>query len=235
MGEINLDPRERQAIATIDRSDLQALIDSVIAGEHPSVLRRLPLSNCSPCLGSKLHHFELAFADHAKAKSAKKREETRYYLEKAGRDLSFGLDMLKERLAQDLTEGVLFRVDDHILWPTTFHPEMSVAVRYRWRPTVEAEWSRGHITFTHRADIRPDAPTPRRKPSAATLARELQERLFTQWQYLMRGALYSVRDYFRVGGDGAAIPKTFTAVTDRQGNLNNHSTRFWGDAHSGDV
>ncbi len=44
----------------------------------------------------------------------------------------------------------------------------------------------------------------------------------------MRGALYSVRDYFRQGGDGAKIPESFRATVDSYSRgLNNYSTQFW--------
>ncbi|WP_245438912.1 hypothetical protein [Bradyrhizobium sp. SK17] len=44
----------------------------------------------------------------------------------------------------------------------------------------------------------------------------------------MRGALYSVRDYFREGGDGDKIPDTFQATVDSHSRgLNNYSTQFW--------
>lgn len=44
----------------------------------------------------------------------------------------------------------------------------------------------------------------------------------------MRDALYSVRDFFREGGDGSKIPETFKAVADpHTGELNNYSLRFW--------
>ena len=39
-------------------------------------------------------------------------------------------------------------------------------------------------------------------------------------------ALLSVRDFFRDGGNGADIPETFDATTDR-GSLNNSSLNFW--------
>ena len=39
-------------------------------------------------------------------------------------------------------------------------------------------------------------------------------------------ALFSVRDFFRNGGNGADIPEAFDAITDR-GSLNNFSLKFW--------
>lgn len=71
-------------------------------------------------------------------------------------------------------------------------------------------------------------PVSTRKPSAAKQEQELQNRLYQTWEHLMRGALYSVRDYFRDGGDGAKIPETFQVTVDSYSrDLNNYSTQFW--------
>lgn len=44
----------------------------------------------------------------------------------------------------------------------------------------------------------------------------------------MRGALYSVRDYFKEGGDGDKILEAFQATVDSHTRgLNNYSTQFW--------
>lgn len=229
MGEINLEEREKQAIAAIDPAVLSSLIDKALAGGGTLALRQLPLSDCSPHLGSKLHDLERALATYAQAKSAKKRDEARFTVERAGRDLSFYFDRLRERLADDIRDGERFFVDDHIFWPGRFHEDLSVRISFRWRQAQEAEWSHGAITFTHRADTREpfEAPTPKRKPSAAQLENKRQERLAAAWQHLMRLALYTVRDYFQAGGDGTAIPDTFKAVVDERGYLVNSSLNFW--------
>ena len=54
-----------------------------------------------------------------------------------------------------------------------------------------------------------------------------QNYLFETWEHLTKLTLYSIRDYFREGGDGSAIPKEFVAVTDAEGYLNNYSVNFW--------
>jgi len=108
--------------------------------------------------------------------------------------------------------------------------QLSVRVGYRWRRTVDDEWTFASITFTHIHDPRPDytLPTPKRKPSATKREQELQNSLHQTWEHLMRGALYSVRDYFRQGGDGAKIPESFRATVDSYSRgLNNYSTQFW--------
>ncbi|MES6350847.1 hypothetical protein U6U03_12115, partial [Cutibacterium acnes] len=114
--------------------------------------------------------------------------------------------------------------------PYRFSKELSVRVGYRWRRTVEDEWTFASITFTHVHDPRPDytLPIPKRKPSAAKQEQERQNSLYQTWEHLMRGALYSVRDYFRDGGDGDKIPDTFQATVDSHSRgLNNYSTQFW--------
>jgi hypothetical protein len=105
-----------------------------------------------------------------------------------------------------------------------------VRVSYRWRRTIDDAWSYGSITFHHNFDPRPDfmVPVPTRKPSKAKQERDLQDQLYQTWEDLMRLGLYSVRDYFREGRDGAAIPDVFQAKPDsRSRGLNNFSTKFW--------
>jgi len=55
----------------------------------------------------------------------------------------------------------------------------------------------------------------------------MQEKLSRIWEYLMNGALFSLREYFENGGDGSKIPETSRATVDGRGGLNNFSTRFW--------
>lgn len=100
---------------------------------------------------------------------------------------------------------------------------------YRWRKTVDNEWTHGSITFIHDVDLTPDygQPRPTRKPSAAKQQQEVQKRLFYTWEHLTKGALYSVRDYFKQGGEADNIPGTFQAKVGNSGFLNNYSTVFW--------
>lgn len=108
-------------------------------------------------------------------------------------------------------------------WDAIVHGEqragakkLSITVHYRWRRTTAEDWTFGDITFTHEVELRPDytLPAPRRRLSPARQEQELQQRLRETWEDLMRGALYSVRDYFKAGGDGAALPKSVTATRD---------------------
>lgn len=230
MGEINI-PREQQnALQAIDTSELDRLVDQAIREERSGDLHRLPLTSCGPYISTKLHYFEQALAKHHLAKAPRKRAETENTLRRAGSDLSFAVGAMKRRMETEQKEGQLFYVDDQIMPPHRFGERLSVRVSYRWRRAVDGEWTFGSITFVHNADIRPDytIPVPRRKPSAAKQEQDRQTKLYQTWEHLMRGALYSVRDYFKEGGDGDKIPETFQATVDSHTRgLNNYSTQFW--------
>lgn len=230
MGEINISRDEQDAIKAIDARELDKSIDKAIQDEQSGDLHLLSLTRCGTYVSTKLYYFDQALARHRLAKSARKREETRDTLRRAGRELSFAFSAMKQRMETELVEAELFRIDDQIMPPYRFTKQMSVRVGYRWRRTIEAEWQWGSITFVHHHDPRPDytTPTPKRKPSAAKQEQALQDRLYQTWEHLMRGALYSVRDYFRDGGDGATIPETFQVTVDSYSRgLNNYSTQFW--------
>ncbi len=230
MGEINI-PRDQQtAITAIDARELDRLIDQAIREERSGELHRLPLAACGSHIGTKLHSFDRALAKHREAKAPRKRAETGDALRRAGHDLSFAVGAMKQRLETEQKDAQLFIVDDQIVPPYRFTTQMSVRLSYRWRRTIEDEWQWGSITFVHHHDPRPNyaVPVSTRKPSAAKQEQELQNRLYQTWEHLMRGALYSVRDYFRDGGDGAKIPETFQVTVDSYSrDLNNYSTQFW--------
>lgn len=50
---------------------------------------------------------------------------------------------------------------------------------------------------------------PKRKPSAAEAARDLEDSLNREWERLKAQALFSMREFFRDGGDGDAVPEVF--------------------------
>ncbi|MFC3677080.1 hypothetical protein [Ferrovibrio xuzhouensis] len=230
MGEITIPRDEQVAIATIDASELDRLIDQAIREERSGDLHRLRLGNCGTYIATKLHAFERALARHREAKAPLKRAQTGDALRRAGHDLTFAVGAMKQRLETEQKDAQLFTVDDQIMPPHRFSKHLSVRVSYRWRGTVDDEWKFGHITFVHDVDLRPDytRPAPKRKPSAAKQEQDLQNTLYQTWEHLMRGALYSVRDYFRDGGEGDKIPDTFQATVDSHSRgLNNYSTQFW--------
>lgn len=230
MGEINISRDEQDALKAIDARELDRFVQKTIREERTGDLSRLPLIRCGSYVSTKLHHFEQALSKHRLVKSARKREETENTLRRAGHDLSVAVDAMKRRMETEQAEAQLFQIDDQIMPPYHFSQQMSVRVSYRWRRTIEDEWQWGSITFVHHHDPRPEhtIPAPKRKPSAAKREQELQNRLYQTWEHLMRGALYTVRDYFRDGGDGAKIPETFKVTVDSYSrDLNNHSTKFW--------
>ncbi len=230
MGHINISRDEQDAISSIDASELDGLIDKAIRDERSGDLHRLPLARCGIYVSTKLNYFDEALVRHSAAKSTRKRKETGDSLQRAGQELSFAFRAMKRRMETEQAEAELFQIDDQITPPYHFTKNMSVRVSYRWRQTVADEWQRGSITFIHQHDPRPDYTTPatKRKPSAAKREQELQRQLYQTWEQLMRGALYSVRDYFREGGDGTKIPETFQVTVDSYSrDLNNYSTQFW--------
>lgn len=231
MGEINI-PRDRQAaLSALDVGAVGRIIDDGIRTEHPGDLY-LRLSNCGPYIANRLYAFEQDLVRYRQAKSAKKRQETRYDAERAGRELKGAVDAMRARLARELKFAELFLIDDMVMPPFRFSERMSVAVHYRWRRNVEDPWTDGTITFTHQVDPRLDilrpAPAAKRKPSAAKQEEARQQALGQIWEDLMKRALYSVRDFFQEGGDGAEIPKTYKATVGAYSrDLNNDSTKFW--------
>jgi hypothetical protein len=88
--------------------------------------------------------------------------------------------------------------------------------------------------FSHRAESRLayTLPTTKRKLSVAKLNQNRQGDLSQEWKYLMSLALHEVREYFRAGNDGKAIPPTFQVKTDPYSRgLNNYSAQFWRGAN----
>lgn len=230
MGEINLTSREKEALAKLDHEVLRKSVDKAIDNESLNDLYSLGLSDCGAFVSSQYGAFQRAMANHKKSKVPKKWAETHDYLRRAGNNLTNALDQMHRRLKQEEEEGQLFRIDDDIYYPGYVGRHMNVTVRYQWRKTVDDDWNHGSITFDHIAEDRPDyaAPAPKRKQSTAKQREEQEEKLRREWEFLMRGALYSVQAYFREGRDGAAIPKTFRAKVDGyHRTLNNYSTNFW--------
>jgi hypothetical protein len=229
MGEINIPRDEQKALAAIDTDELRRLIEEAIRMERLGDLRR-PLVNCGPYIANQLHYFDQALTRHREAKTPKKRADTANSLRRAASDLSNAVAAMRQRMETEQKDGQLFFVDDGIAPPPRFSKHLSVRVSYRWRLNADDPWTFGSITFTHDVDPRPDytAPAPKRKLSNAKQEQDLNNWLYQTWEHLMRGALYSVRDYFKEGGDGAKIPDSFQAVVDSYSRqLNNYSTQFW--------
>ncbi|MFN8867169.1 MAG: hypothetical protein ACK51G_08275 [Pseudomonadota bacterium] len=228
MGDLNIEKREADAIKAVDMQALAQCIDRCIELEQGAPLRELPLHSCGLYISNKVRSFERALGNHAKAKAAKKRAETEYDVRKAGRDLEFAVQQMRHRVETEEKEGQLFFVDDHVHPPTLISDHIRVPISYRWRERVEDDWQYGNVTFVHEVVVRPDysAPEPKRKPSAAQQAREREERRFREMEHLRSLALQAVRDHFRGGGAGSAIPNEVKAKTGEDGGLNNFSVKF---------
>ncbi len=230
VGELNIPREERETLKTIDTDALNKLIDRSIDERSMNSLRVLQLGKCGPYTASRLRDFEKTLAEYGAAKAPKKLAETESRARRAGSNLLHAVQQMKHRVETEEKEDQLFYIDDQITPPHHFSEHLTVRVSYRWRRTVEDEWKHGSITFTHDVDLSPDytRPQPKGKPSASKLAQDRQEKLRDAWEYLMRSALHSVREFFREGGDAAAIPETFQANVNSYGRgLNNSSTRFW--------
>ncbi|WP_266170774.1 hypothetical protein [Dyella subtropica] len=230
MSVINIPLDEQPALKALDIQLLKKLITQCLCEERPDALRILRLESCGPFIASRSREYARALAAHGKAKAAKKRAETEYQARCAGDDLEHAVGQMKDRMKAEEKEGQLFYVDDLIRPPQLFTEHLAVKVSYRWRSTIEDQWNRACITFTHDVDSRTDYTTPpsKRKPSAAKQALDRQERLYREWGHLMKLGLHSVKQYFREGGDGTEIPQTFQAKVDTYTRrLNNFSADFW--------
>lgn len=230
MGIINIPRDEQAALKSLDPMLLRALIDQCLREERFTALRQLSLGNCGLFVSTKRDRFERALDAYAKAKAAKKREETLRAARRAGSDLLNAVEQMHHRMETEEEEGERFYVDDLITPPYTLGVKLSVCVRYRWRPAPTESWALGDITFLYDVDLRPDysRPPPARKPNAAKQAQDREDILYREWEHLKDQALFSVRDYFQAGGNGADIPKTFQVIPDVYSRgLNNHSTKFW--------
>lgn len=230
MAEINITSDEQVALAAIDNGELDRAIERAIQEETSEYVHRLPLAKCGSYIETELRRFEQALVRYRQDKAPRKRSETGDALRRAGQNLSFAVGAIKRRMETEQQEAELFYVDDQIAPLFPFTKRLSVTVRYRWRRTVDDKWRFGSIAFVHDVDLRPGykSPAPKRKPSPAKQEQDRQQMLYETWEHLMRSALYSVRDYFRDGGDGDKIPDTFRATVDAHSRrLNNYSTEFW--------
>lgn len=226
---INLPENEKKAIAALDGQEIDRLIREAIQSERSIALGHR-LYNCGAHIASRLRYFDEALARHRAAKSTKKRAQTESEVRHEGYDLSGAVSAMQNRVREDQNDAERFFVDDCIFTPHRFAKRLDVRVSFRWRPAPDSSWEHGSITFEHEVDLRPvpGQIVPKRKPSAAHQERQRQDQLYGTWEHLRIGALCSVRDYLKKGGDGALIPSTFTATVDRHsGHLNNYSTEFW--------
>lgn len=230
MAEMYFPQHIKSAVKAIEMGELERRVEQALWEQRATALYDLHLSNCGSHIEGRLRRFERALANHAKAKAAKKRAETRASAWSAGSDLRWAIRDVLHRIEEEEKETQLCRVDDTVSPPYRLRERIEARVTYQWRRTVDDDWAYGSITFFHEVDMRPDyaVPAPRRKPSASKQEQTRQETLYRHWEHLVRLALLSVREYLRSGGDGDAIPRTFEVKTDAHSRwLNNFSCDFW--------
>lgn len=220
---------EQDALLAIDVQKLHKVLDRCLQDRSPARLSEFRLDSCGEYVASKLREYEAALTAFLSAKAASKVEQTHRDALRAGDQLTSAVRAMVDRVNEERKEIERFWIDDLDCGPQRLSEQLRVVVRYRWRPTGKEEWHSGSIEFTHAANLRPDytQPRPARKPSAAQQARNAQNKLYEEWRHLRQLGLHSVREFFRAGGDPAAIPKTFQAITDGERRLNNFSADFW--------
>lgn len=230
MTYINLRSDQQAAISGVDETVLRAAVRKCLDEERVGPIRGLGLSDCGPYVGTELHAFQQAIAEYSKAKAHAKRERTRQDALHAGSDLVHAVQQMKSRLETERLEGELFFIEDQIRPPFHLSKRLSVPVAFRWRASPSADWKYGQLTFVYDFSPQPSytLPLPKRKPSAAQIARDLEASRYREWECLKAQALCSMRRFFRDGGDGDAVPEVF-AVRPRPygGGLNNFSCNFW--------
>jgi len=230
MSYVNLPSDQQAAISDVDETALIAAAQKCLDEERAGLIHGLGLSNCGPYVATKLHRFERAIAEYSSAKSHAKRECTRQDALHAGGDLVHAVQQMKGRLETERQERELFFIDYQVRPPFHLSKRLSVRVPFRWRASQSADWKHGQLTFVY--DFSPQ-PTytllpSKRKPSAAKVATDLEDRLDEEWERLKLQALFSMRDFFRKGGDGDAVPEIFAVRPSAHGGgLNNFSCNFW--------
>lgn len=230
MSYIILPSDQQAAISDVDEAVLLTAVRQCLDEGRVGPIHGLGLSDCGPYVATKLHRFQQAIAEYSRAKAHAKRERTRQDALYAGNDLIHALQQMKGRLETERKEGQLFFIDDQIMPPFHLSKRLSVQVSFRWRASPSADWKYGHLTFVYDFYPQPSftLPLPKRKPSAAQAARDLEDTLYREWERLKAQALFSMREFFRGGGDGDAVPEVFAVrPSPYGGGLNNFSCNFW--------
>lgn len=231
MAVINLPKDQMDAIGAIEPKQLNRLIERAIETEDSGALGSC-LRACGSYISDQLRSFERALKTHREARSATKRDRTGRELRQAAYDLSYAVAAMQQRVDEERKDGELFYIEDRVLAPFRYSRRLSVTLGFRWRRNTSEVWQHGQITFTHAYEPPRDPSIFTRKPklSAAKQEQELQKQLSHAWNDLMKHGLWSLREYFKQDGDGAKIPKFFTAIPDSYSRtLNNFSTDFWRD------
>ena len=230
MNGLHLAQHELSAIKAIDVGEVERCVDQALGTASASPLFNLNLSCCGPVISDHLRRYQRDLASYAKAKAPSKRAATQGQSWIAGRDLVFAVRDTQQRIEEHEKETELLRVNDDIAPPYRLSDRIEVRVPYQWRRKVDDSWVWGSITFVHNVDMRPDytQQLPKRKPSAAKLERERQDSLYRHWEHLRVLAVHAVVKFLRSGGDGTAIPESYSASpAARDRFLSNFSCDFW--------
>lgn len=230
MTYINLPSDQQTSISEVDETVLRAAVRKCQDEARLGLIHGLGLSSCGPYVATKLHAFQQAIAEYGKAKAHAKQERTRTDALYAGDELIQAVQQMKGRLETERQEAELYFIDDQIRPPFHLSKRLSVQVSFRWRASSSADWKYGHLTFVYDFSPQPNYswPPPKRKPSAAQAAKDLEDTLYREWERLKAQALFSMREFFRDGGDGDAVPEMFAVrPSPYGGGLNNFSCNFW--------
>ncbi|MDK9598687.1 hypothetical protein QQF31_01220 [Lelliottia sp. V106_5] len=215
MSIIKIPDDERDTLKAIDIDRLRHVIEEYPCDEQLKNLRAFRLEHCGIYVANQFQTYKKALTAYSTAKSSRKIAETKETLCRASDRLISAVQLMKERLEIEEKEEQRFHVDDDIQVPFSFTTHLTVLIHYRWRKSTTSSWESGCITFIYNVLQEPGK-------------RDRQEMLSREWEHLRDSGLQSVRDFFRQGGNGSAIPKTFQAVVNlyTQG-LDNFSTDFW--------
>jgi hypothetical protein len=232
MSNLYISRHEMSAIKALDLQKIDQCIREALDRASSGGLYDLGLLSCGPYITRQLRKFERDLENFAKAKAAKKRSETHTQAWSSGHDLTSAVREMRRRLEDQEKETQLILLDDAIIPPHSFSDKVDVRVNYQCRRTIQDPWFYGSIQFFHNVDMRPDytRPQPKRKPSAAKVERERQEKLYGHWETLRMQALHAVREFLKSEGDPARMPETFEAKPSSHDRyLNNFSCNFWLD------
>lgn len=215
MSIIKIPDDERDTLKAIDIVRLCHVIEEYPCDEQLKALRIFQLNNCGRYIADQFHAYQKALRAYSTATSSRKIDDTKKTLYCANNRLISAIQLMKERVETEEKEDQHFHVDDDIQVPFSFTTHLTVRILYRWRKSITYNWESGCIAFVY--DVLQESGK-----------RDRQEMLYREWEILRDSGLQSVRDFFRQGGNGSAIPKTFQAVVNRytQG-LDNFSTDFW--------
>jgi hypothetical protein len=236
MNEVYVPLGERSALRSIDVCALRVVIGDCLENRRSNAsLKNFRLESCGLYVSRQALAFESALSEYGAAKAAKKVADTERRARLAGDALVASVEQMQHRIETQEREAERFFVDDVIVPPFQFTERLSVRISYRWRPSPDAEWAHGAITFAHVHDPPRNfyALPPKRKPSVAQQERDRQGGLWDQWDHLRRLGLHSLLEYFRNGGSAEKVPKTFQARVDVYSrDLNNRSCEFWRESDS---